>query len=119
MLNIVIKINANNDAEYIMRHDTESYKDPFVNNKTDVYMAILNTADKLGFLSKESSFKSLEFISHDETKASVIYNRTKLVELEYDPEYDTVYICGVRRKANSDNLSSVFLLKDVVKDVEH
>lgn len=119
MLNIVIKINANNDAEYIMRHDTESYKDPFVNNKTDVCMTMLNTADKLGFLSKESSFKSLEFISHDETKASVIYNRTKLVELEYDTKYNTVYICGIRRTANSDNLSSVFLLKDVVKDVEH
>lgn len=37
MLDIVIKINANNDAEYIMRHDTESYNDPFVNNKTDIY----------------------------------------------------------------------------------
>lgn len=43
----------------------------------------------------------------------------KLAELEYDPKCDTVYICGIKRTANSDNLSSVFLLKDVVKDVEH
>lgn len=119
MLNIIIRVNDNNVAEYIMQFDTESYKDPFVNNKDDIHTIMVNTAEKLGFMDKGKSFKSLEFISHDLDRASVIYNDSKLVDLKYTSDYGVIYICGLGTKANSDNLSAVFILKDVVRDVKH
>lgn len=119
MLNIIIRINDRNEAEYIMRHDIEFYKDPFVNNKDDIHTIMVNTAEKLGFMNKNKSFKSLEFISHDLDRASVIYNNSKLVDLKYTSDYGVIYICGLGAKANSDNLSAVFILKDTVKDVKH
>lgn len=118
MLDITIKMN-NNEVEHIIKYDTESYKDPFINNKQKIYDAMVETAEKLGCLDNESNFKSLEFKTTSEDFATIIYNNSKQLRVYFSSDYSgALCIQGVNLRVTSVALVTAFSLGDVVKDYE-
>lgn len=118
MLDIAIKIN-NNEVEHIIKYDTESYKDPFINNKQKIYDAMVATAEKLGCLDNESIFKSLEFKTTSEDFATITYNNSKQLQVYFSSDYSgALCIRGIGLRVTSVALVAAFSLGDVVKDVE-
>lgn len=109
----------NNEVEHIIKYNTESYKDPFINNKQKIYDAMVETAEKLGCLDNESSFKSLEFKTTSEDFATIIYNNSKQLRVYFSSDYDgALCIHGVNLRVTSVSLVTAFSLGDVVKDVK-
>lgn len=118
MLDIAIKMN-NNEVEHIIKYDTESYTDPFINNKQKIYDTMVETAEKLGCLDNESNFKSLEFKTTSEDFATIIYNNSKQLQVYFSSDYSgALCIHGVNLRVTSTALVTAFSLGDVVKDVE-
>lgn len=117
MLNITIKMN-NDEAEYIIKHDISSYKDPFVNNKQKVCDVMVEAANKLGCLDKESNFKSLEFKTMTENFATIIYNNSKQLQVYFDSDSGVLCLRGIDHRVTADVLAMAFFLDYVVKDYE-
>ena len=118
MLDITIKMN-DNEVEHIIKYDTESYKDPFINNKQKIYDAMVETAEKLGCLDNESNFKSLEFKTTSEDFAIIIYNNLKQLRVYFSSDYSgALCIYGINLRVTSTALLTAFSLGDIVKDVE-
>ena len=117
MLNITIEKNGD-EAKYTIKHDIESYKDPFVNNKQKVCDVMVNTADKLGGLDKESNFKSLEFKTMTENFATIIYNNSKQLQVYFDSDSGVLCLRGIDHRVTADVLAMAFFLDYVVKDYE-
>lgn len=115
MLYITIKMN-NNEVEYTTKHNTESYKDPFVNNKEKIYNAMVDTAAKLGCLDKGSAFKSLEFKTMTENFATIIYNSSKQLYVRFDSDSGVLCIHGIGYKVTTESLVMAFLLDNVIED---
>ena len=109
----------NNEVEYIIKYDTESYNDPFINNKQKIYDVMVETAEKLGCLYNKSIFKSLEFKTTSEDFATIIYNNSKQLRVYFSSDYSgTLCIHGVDLRVTSTALVTAFSLGDVVKDVK-
>lgn len=117
MLYITIKM-VDNKVEYIVKHDTELYNDPFINNKQKIYDAMVDTADKLGCLDNVSNFKSLEFKTVTENIATIVYNESKQLLVYFDSNNGALYIDGVGCRVTTDALVMAFLLDHVVKDIK-
>lgn len=117
MLKVTIKMN-NNEVEHIIKYDTESYKDPFINNKQKIYDAMVETAEKLGCLDDGSIFKSLEFKTMTENYATVTYNDSKQLGVYFTSDCSgALCIHGINLRVTSTALVMAFSLGDVVKDV--
>ena len=119
MLNVTIKTNDDKTVEHIIKYDTESYKDHFVNNKQKIYDAMVETAEKLGCLDNESNFKSLEFKTTSEDFATIIYNNSKQLRVYFSSDCSgALCIHGTNLRVTSIALVMAFSLGDIVKDVE-
>lgn len=116
MLNVTIKMD-DNEVEYITKYDTESYKDPFVNNKQKIYNVMIETADKLGCQYTDSNFKSLEFKTITENYATIIYNNSKQLYIRFDSN-NILCIYGIDCKVTSEFLAMAFVLDKFIEDVK-
>lgn len=109
----------NNEVEHIIKYDTESYKDPFINNKQKIYDTMVETSEKLGCLDNESNFKSLEFKTTSEDFATIIYNNSKQLRVYFSSDCSgALCIHGTNLRVTSMALVIAFTLGDVVKDAK-
>lgn len=112
-------MNDDKTIEHIIKYDTESYKDHFINNKQKIYDAMVETAEKLEFLENGSIFKSLEFKTMTENFATIIYNNSKQLQVYFSSDCSgALCIHGTNLRVTSIALVMAFSLGDVVKDTK-
>lgn len=116
MLYITIKRNGD-EVEYTVKQNAGELNF-FVNNKREIYDIMVDTAEDLGCLDKDSDFKSLEFKTMTENFATIIYNNSKQLHVYFDPKYDYDVLCihGIGYKVTPEYLIMAFSLNNIVKD---